>query len=256
MNIGEMFKSVLGTNSSTGNPPANPNAPATPGNIPAPTATSSELPGTQTQSALEDASKSAAISPLEEFKDIWQTPAIDPNAPKDEGLFGQIDPKKLMEAAGRVDFSKSLTPEHFKKISEGGEGAMQAFADSLNQVARQVYAQSAFATTKIVEQAVAKAESRFADKVPSLVKKHQVSDSLRSENPVFSNPAVQPLVSAIESQLTMKHPNATASEISDMAKKYLGTVFAEVQPKQKEVPASNGANGRSDDWSKFFDQAA
>ena len=246
MNIGEMFKSVLGTN----NPAQAPNGQQNPGNIPTNTGTTTADP--TGSSAITETKAEPIVSPLEEFKDIWQPNATDPNAQKDE-LFGQIDPKKLMEAAGRVDFSKSLTPEHFKKISEGGEGAMQAFADSLNQVARQVYAQSAFATTKIVEQAVAKAESRFADKVPSLVKKHQVSDSLRSENPVFSNPAVQPLVSAIESQLTMKHPNATASEISDMAKKYLGSVFAEVQPKKAE-PVNANASGRSDDWSKFFDQ--
>lgn len=253
MNIGEMFKSVLGNNSNQQapiNPATNPQGQLNPGAIPNNAASTTTPPGA-TSPTDATSQVQPAVSPLEEFKDIWQTPAQG-DAATQEGLFGQIDPKKLMEAAGRVDFAKSLNPETLKKVAAGGDDAMQAFAESLNQVARQVYAQSAFATTKIVEQAVAKAEGRFADKVPSLVKKHQVSDNLRSENPVFNNPAVQPLVSAIESQLTVKYPNATAGELSDMAKKYLTTVFSEVQPKKE--PVATDTKGRSDDWSRFFEQ--
>ena len=229
-------------------------APATPGNIPANAAPSAPTaPNTAPNGATPPNATDAPVTeatPLDSFKDIWQTAPVDPNAPtKPNGVFGDVDPKRFMEAAGKIDFSKAVTPEQLQAISAGGDGAMRAFAESMNKVAQGVYAQSAFASTKIVENALAKSRENFLAELPQHIKQQQVSTTLRDSNPIFSNPAVQPIISALEIQMTQKYPNATPTEITNMAKQYveaLGTAFT---PKPA---ASASKDSEGTDWEKFL----
>jgi len=224
----------------------------TPGNLPtaAPTtgatATGTAPNGTQPTAGIEPP------APFDTFKDLWKNEVPDPNAPaKPSGVFGDIDPKKFMEAAGKIDFGKAVTTEQLQAISGGGDAAVQAFAAAMNNVAQGVYAQSAFATTKIVEQAIAKSKDSWMAELPSHIKKQTVTDSLRQENPVFSNPAVQPIIAALESQLTLKHPNATAPEITALAKQYVEAFGTAVAPKPQTTQSTTNQKDGTD-WEKFF----
>lgn len=191
-------------------------------------------------------------SPFDGFKDLWSTPTTpaDSNAP----MFSGVDPQKLMESAGKVDFAKAVTPEQMQAIAAGGEGAVQAFAASMNKIAQTVYAQSAFATTKIVDQAMTRQQENFAKQLPSMVRKFSVNENLQTENPLLSNPAITPLVSALSEQLVRKNPNATSAEIQQQVNDYfsqLGTAFA---PKPPETPASRAAQkaAKSENWDDFL----
>ena len=260
-----MFSNMLSP-SSNGQPPATPPAAApagstgqnTPGNIPentpssgvsnGNTAPNGTLPGNENNNPKPEA------TPLDQFSDIWNNAPVDPNAPQQFGIFNNVDPKKFMEAAGKIDFTKVITPEQLTAISQGGESAVQAFATALNKVAQTTYAQSAFAATKITEQAMARAKENLLAELPQHIKKQTVSENLRAENPVFQNPAVQPIISALEAQLTVKFPQASAGEITTMAKRYveaLGTSFA---PKPTTPSGSSGIPGarEDEDWSKFL----
>jgi hypothetical protein len=108
-------------------------------------------------------------------------------------------------------------------------------------------------TTKIVEQALARQQANFEAKLPGIIKQHTVADSLRNENPIFSDPAVAPLVKAMEHQLAQKYPNATSSELTQQAKTYiagLGSVFS--PPQTKENTNNSTKTAAETDWSKFF----
>lgn len=193
------------------------------------------------------------VSPFDAFKDVWQSPttsAADPQGP----MFGAVDPQKLMESAGKVDFAKAVTPEMLAAVTAGGEGAAAAFAAAMNKVAQTVYAQSALATTKIVDQALTKAQEGYDARLPSMVKKFSVNENLQTSNPQLSNPALAPLVSALSEQLVRKNPNATSAEIQAQVSDYfaaIGTSFAPVAP---ETPASKAAaqKAKAEDWSAFF----
>lgn len=192
------------------------------------------------------------VSPLDTFKDIWQTPAN--SVPDSDGtMFGSVDPQKLMESATKVDFAKAISPEQMQAIAGGGEAAVKAFAESMNKVAQTVYAQSAFATTKIVDQALAKAQTSFDSRLPSLVKKLSVNESLQDNNPLLSNPALVPVVSALSEQFVRKNPNATSADIQSQINDFfaaLGTSFA---PKPVQS-ASSKAKTKQEDWSAFFSE--
>ena len=211
------------------------------------------LPGTQQTEQTGANGIVPTQSPLDTFKDIWQTPTTDSN--KDSGpMFASVDPQKLMESAGKVDFAKVITPAQMAAITAGGEGAVQAFAESMNKVAQSVYAQSAFATTKIVDQATERMQARFDAQLPSLITRHSVNSGLTENNPLLSNPALTPLVSALSEQLVRKNPNASTKEISTQVNDYFAALGASFAPKAPETPASRAANkaAKSEDWTAFL----
>lgn len=255
--IMSMFSNLMGGNQpAPAAPPGTVGTPATPGNIPqgAPntgvttpgTAPNGQIPAVPADTAAGNA------TPFDSFQDLWKNEPVDPNAPP-TSVFGNVDPQKFMEAAGKIDFSRAVTPEMLQAISTGGEGAMTAFATAMNKVAQGVYAQSAFATTKIVEQALSKSKDAFMAELPQHIKKQTVTDSLRAENPIFSNPAVQPIISALEAQMTVKYPHATAPEITQMAKQYVEALGISFAPKAAvtEAEAAKAKKGEMD-WSTFL----
>ena len=237
--------------------PGNPSQVAQPG-IP--------LPGTQSSSAtaangmipsqeqnMNIGQPPATVSPLDTFKDVWQTPT---NAQPDQtpAMFANVDQAKLMESARKVDFAKAISSEQLQAITAGGEGAVAALAQAMNNVAQTVYAQSAFATTKIVDQALTRAQESFDSRLPNLVKKLSVNENLQDQNPLLSNPALTPLVSALSEQLVRKNPNATSAEIQQQVNDYFAAIGTSFAPKPPETPASRAAAkaAKQEDWSAFL----
>lgn len=229
----------------TGNPGA-----GQPGNIPPSAATNSnaKADGTTAPNGVVPAGGESG-SPLDQFADLWKIePKKDGENPEEFSL--NVDPKKLMEAAGKTDFSRALNQELLTKIAGGGEDAVKAMVTAMNSMAQATYGQSTLTTAKIVEQALEAQRSQFMQQLPGMIKQHQLGDSLASENPLFSNPAVQPIMDALKAQLTVKHPNATAAELTSMAKNYvaaLGTSFAPKPPSQGDASKS-----KEYDWSNFL----
>lgn len=191
-------------------------------------------------------------SPLDPFSKVWETAPVDPNAPN-PSMFGNLDPKKLLDSARTVDFSKAITPEMMTAIKAGGENGIAATIAAMNQVAQQTYAQSAMATTKIVEQAMAKQSESFNAMLPSLVRKLSVNESLRTENPLLSNPAIQPLVGALTEQLNRKNPNASAGEIQQQVVDYFNSVGQVFAPKPVESVDVQRSKANAMDWDKFLE---
>lgn len=255
--IMSMFSNLMGGAPAPAATPGQVAAPNTPGSIPtsAPNTGATNggtAPNGTVPAAGTETTPNANATPLDQFADLWNNAPTDPNAPAPAGIFGNVDPKKFMEAAGKVDFSKAVTPEQLQAISAGGDNAMQAFAQAMNKVAQNVYAQSAFATTKIVEQAMSRSKDSFLAELPQHIKKQTVSDNLRVENPIFSNPAVQPIISALEAQMAVKFPNATSTELTQMAKTYveaLGSSFAPKPPEDKSK-----SKNEEFDWNTFLTQ--
>lgn len=221
------------------------------------------LPGTQ-QSATTDANgmvpsqpqnlnngapgNSNAVSPLDPFAKIWETPPVDPKA--NQPMFAGLDAAKLMEQASRIEFSKAVTPEMMAKINAGGPEAMQTMVEAMNKIGQTVYAQAAFATTKIVEKAATDQRSRFESDLPNMVKKFSVNENLVADNPILNSPAVAPLVDALRTVLIQKNPNASGAEIQSQVVDYfkaLGQTFAIAPPTPKSK-----ASAAETDWDAFM----
>ncbi len=235
-----------------GTPPQNTGVPANtintpPNNVPANT------PGTAPNGVVpQDGAKPPEDkSPVDKFADLWQPTPIDKTKPiENESV--PIDQAKLMEAAGKVDFARVITQEELQKISAGGDGAVAALVSALNKTAQTVFGQSTIVAEKIIAQRIEESNARLTAQIPDMVRKQSFQNGLLETNPAFSNPAVLPVITALQMQLSEKYPKATQSELRTMAQEYLTGVAEMVTPKQKETPSSKSGKGNEEDWEAYL----
>lgn len=191
-----------------------------------------------------------AESSLDAFKDLWQT---DPNAATNEGTqnFFNVDPAKLSAAVSKADFTKGVSRDVLAKVAAGGEEAIAALQQALNGVAASSFSQQTMSTTKILEQALAAQREQIMKQIPDLIKQQTVSESLKASNPLFSNPAVAPMLEAIQSQMQVKFPNATSSEIKQKAEQYMQS-FADMMGAPSKAAAATAAKAQENEWDSFL----
>lgn len=192
-----------------------------------------------------------ATVPLDAFADLWKTAPIDPNAPPaDNGnYFQNFDPKNVMESARKVNFSnQEVTPEQAAAIAAGGPEAIKAVRSLINASSQQVYGQSAIATASIVQKALEAQAERFKAQLPGLMKNQAVTDSLATENPIFKNPALQPMVDMARTQILQKFPNATQAEVKEQVVNFFNAMQGALAPKPKVSAADKANETNWDDW--------
>jgi len=187
-----------------------------------------------------------ADTPLAKFADFWDN---DPNAAAPAGEFTPetLDPAKLQEVMGGVNLTGAITPEMQARINAGGEDAMAAMMEVVNTTGQQAMVHSATVANKMVTSQVAKAIEAMEAKIPGLVKSQSVNSALHEQNPIFSNPAVAPIMEATKQNLQVKFPNATAPELTKMAQDYVLAIGQAFNP---ATPAAS-PDQNNFDWSGY-----
>lgn len=207
------------------NMPANPNNPTTP-------ATAAEPEG------------------LDKYKDMWNiTEDQMPKVP--ESAFAGVTPEAVQTIAKKTDFSKVVTPEMMQAISAGGEGAVAATLQAMNAMAQDTYAQSAQASMKLIETALEKQREQFQAALPGMIKQQNVSNNLRSSNPIFTHPAAAPMLETLQKQLQLKNPTADAATIQKQAEEFLVS-FATTANPQKPSKEETKRASQEPDWDSFM----
>lgn len=235
-------------------PQATPAPQPTPGNIPA-TPEATPKPGTGDVPANQDINKKPE-NPLDVHKDLWQPPTDKDGKPIPDTqpeLFTGLTPQQLMEAAGKIDFTKSITAEESAAIIAGGEGAAKALATILNKTSQQVYAQSAFATSEIVKEAIKKSNEQNQATMEAKFKSFNLKEGLNADNPAFSHPAVAPIVKSVQDQLAIKFPNASTEELKNMSLQYVRDMATVLSPQPAKEGQQKKGNSKETDWSTFLE---
>jgi len=227
-----------------------------------PSGDNATVPGKDTKTA-GDGAKPAAFgdgapkpeddkSPLAGFVDLWQTDEAS-RVKTNQAITFDLDPTKLAEAAKGLDFTKAVKPELAEKALKGDVAAL---AEILNSVSQSSFVQSSSMSAKLIEAALKKQAEAFKASLPSLIKRQNVNESLRSgDNAEFlSHPSVQPLVELLEMQMTEKYPKASALQISENVRKYL-LGFGEIASGRALAAAKEKGTGTAglgdDNWSEF-----
>src|SRR6266478_155914 len=271
MSIMEMFRNITGSSQATPAPPQGAGTPPNPNLLPGPQGSSavdpsagnSTAPGASSTAGNTTGTGAAAFpaveptgdkSPLDGYLKLWE---IDPNAKPPASLVPSItvDPKKIMEGARGVDFTKSLSAATLEGISKGDT---KAFLAGINEVGQGALAHASVMASNLVTAALTAQEKAFREEVmPDMLRKHNVSNALRTDNPMFDNPAVKPVLSMIENQFQIKNPNASASEITTLAKQYLSGFATEILTGAGKIvsdpPQVRKTSRGETDWGKFFE---
>ena len=217
----------------------------------------SKTDATTAANGMVPASTAAATadgkSGLDQFNDMWKT---DPATQQQQGqpLFN-LSQENILAAARKQDFMKDVaTPEMLAKVQAGGAEGVQAMMEMMNTMGQMVYAQSAVATTKLVEGALDKSQFAKVADLDTHMKRHTLNTTLPEANPVFSSPAAQPIIQGLSQQFMVKFPAASPKEISGMVQDYLTNFSAafNAPAKAAEEQKQKAASGETD-WSKFME---
>lgn len=192
-------------------------------------------------------------SPMAEFHELWKDVPVDPNAPpKKSALDFDIDPQKMMEAAGRVDFTSALSAELLQKLKAGGDDAVAASLVAMNTIAQKTYGQSAVAASAITKEMMKAARAEFAAEIPGMLKALNLDAGLRDKNPLFEDAAVAPIMEGLKTKMLEKHPTATPAQLQAMAEKYVEKFASSFTKKPASAPGTKKQTGTpEDDWEDF-----
>jgi hypothetical protein len=244
--ISKLFGGVNQPQQAAAAPNAAPQTPALPGNIPQnnnnpASAGNPTVPAASISAVADQSTTTTAPQGLDKFNDLFVLSEADKaqlQAP--ESPFAKVTPEAIQQVAGNTDFSKVVTPELMAKISAGGEEATAAMITAMNLVAQQGYAQSATASMKLIDTALAKQREQFQAELPNLIKSQTVTESLRNSNPIFNHPAAAPMLDTLQKQIQIKNPTATADQIRKQAEDYLLNFATAANPN-----AANASNGNA-----------
>lgn len=196
----------------------------------------------------QTANAGKAASPLDEFKELWHTDkdSETPN-PFAEPLF-KVDATKLQEATGKMDFTKSVSPEVLQKALSGDATALQ---EALNKSNQAVFLQAANMMTGLIESAMKQNNGRMEQALPSKLKDYQLRNT-PINNPVLQNPAVQPLVDALKFQISAKHPDMSPADVAAKAEAFMVHVSDSFQTEKTSKTEQKQKAGEMD-WSSFLE---
>jgi len=219
------------------------------GNKEAPaTQTATQTEETKNQSSneqnVEDKVKDSTSkeSPLDSFKTLWQPDKEETIQP---GF--AVDQSKLMEVAGKLDFTKLIKPEQIQAIANGGEEAAKAFLEAINAVSQASFANTLAVSAKLTEQALAAKEVEFETRLPGAIKSFNIDSSI-SQDPVLNHPAAKPVIGAIAKQIARQYPDASVKEVQEQALKLLREIS-----KVGEQPTGTATKRNEDEVAGDFD---
>ena len=234
MSIFDIFNRSAPPAGAAANPtvPGNTTPAATPGNMPAAT----DKPAGDT-------------SPLDQFSKLWETKTDAGTNPTFAPDF-TFDPSKVGDAAAKLDFKKVIDPAQAKAALAGD---MNAFLDVLNKVSQASFAQSVTASGLMSQEAAKRTGAATEKALPEFMRRQQAAAGVQ-ENSFFTNPAVAPVMTTIQTQIAATYPNATAAEIQRYTQEYFGQMaeaYATSTGKTLGTAPPSAVN-KNEDWGTYF----
>lgn len=188
-------------------------------------------------------------SPTDKFKELWSTT----NQPTNQAPNFKLDPAQLSKVSGSMDFTKNISREDLTKIAQGGAEAVEALGNVLNSFGREVFGASAQFSSHMTESGYNSASGIIDKGLPGAIKRQLTEQHIYQANPKLKDPALQPLIGALQSQFSAKHPNASAQEINDLVSEYMTTVVGAAFTKEDpQVAAAQQSQNAAADFSSFI----
>jgi hypothetical protein len=244
-----------------GSDPNNPNPSITPQTAPNsnPTVPSQTTP--QSDGSIRAVPKvgEGDKSPLDGFKDLWKDDPSKKNNADQPSLLPtfNVDPAKLTEAVSKLDFASQLPQEMLTKALAGDASAL---TEALNSVARRTMSMSTEVMGQVVKDALTQQAQSFERLTPQILQRERINSHLDSTNPLFSNPAVKPMLDMARDRLIAQNPTASPGEIELKAREFIHGFAAEsaktLGMEIREVPKEQ-KNGRAKEtnWDEWFGTA-
>lgn len=157
-------------------------------------------------------------SPLDSFTDMFTIKNDGSAPPKDpfsEPLFN-LDPKKLGEATGKMEFTRGIDPALVQKALQGDAAS---FLGILNTVSRNAFTAALSTTVGMTERGFGSFKERYDNTLDGRFRDYQVN-SMQSTNPALKHPAAAPVIAGIKQMIASQNPNMAPAEVQSQAEAY------------------------------------
>ena len=189
-------------------------------------------------------------SPLDSFAEIWQTPTNvqnqAPNIAADAISFDANQMQAIRQKVGAMNFLAGVKPE---TIQAALTGNVEAFGSVINGAVQQALLQSMQLSGAMVNQGLRSRSQELMSHFPEVVRQQLASQQLRQDNPLFSNPATQPVLEALEYALVRNQPGLTPQQVSQVAQRYLQEFAKNLIP---QTPVQQSQQAAGTEWDNFF----
>lgn len=194
-------------------------------------------------------------SHLDGMAGVWQTPKDaegKPIAAPADPLAQQIysfKPEDVSKAADRLDFTSGINPELLAKAAGGDVDALR---EALNATVRAGFVGTTVNTGRLINDGFQKHGQAIDAALPSRIRNHQVA-SMKTDDPILSHPAVQPMYQSLRAIIATNNPNLGAEEANKMAEDWVRGLGQAVS-----MSTDSGTGGpkkveKEMDWLKFAD---
>lgn len=203
--------------------------------------------------------KEQEVSGLAKYDHLWQPVAkkegeqdntFDPNK-----LF-DLDPAKLQEGLKGFNSTQGIKQEDLAAITAGGEEAAAALLRILNASNQATLQAAITATGGMTSSAFERALPSLDGKINSQVRSQQINSQLKSGSPMMQSEAARPMLTALATQFSTKHPDASPDEIVAMVDDYMVTMsesMGMVKPGSGAAGSqSTQGKAKDTDWAGWF----
>lgn len=187
-------------------------------------------------------------SQLDQFKDLFKLPTDDKGNttvwtdPLTQPLMPNVDPAKIREAAGKMNFVGGIDQELMQKAMSGQDP--QAFLQVLQTVAANGFSQALQASTGVVETAFTRHNQRLTESLPQHIRQTQINQS-QPKHAALSHPAAAPVLTALKNSLAMANPQLSPEQVAEKAEAFVIAMAGDVnaynaQQQQATAPKKAG----------------
>lgn len=198
-------------------------------------------------------------SPLDTFKDLFHTETKldeqgNPIPESSDKRLLPLDKDELAKAINDLDFvaGDENNAELVQKVTDGDSSVLP---ELLNNVVRRATLQQSLVTSELLERMGSTVQDKINSDLPERFRDFS-SQNAMSENPIFQNPAAQPVVNGIRTQIQMKNPDASPKEVNELTNNFLNQFADLVKGGANDGEGSNksSAGKNAADWGNFFAQ--
>lgn len=195
-------------------------------------------PATVTNQPSGTAANAPAVKtlPLDEFKDIWQPTATDPNADPFSKPLLTHDPAKLSEAVSKMNFMDGVDPG---LVTKALAGDAQALIQVVNAAAQKSFAASTQLNSNMLETSFKTNNERVNSTLPKKVREAQIN-SMQSENPVLNHAAAAPMLDMAKRAISNKNPDLSPAQVQARAEQYISDFAGSLTTQQQTAAKPTG----------------
>lgn len=203
--------------------------------------------------AAAGANPTVPADPMAGFSGMWEALAKQREA-QAAGTAQSValTPEQVAQAAANANFAGNIDPNLAAVALGGGEGAVQALAQIINQASRNAFAQAVAASSGIAERAASAQRQQIQGQLPTLVKDAQFQDQLLGAMPQLNNPTMQPMVEIIRAGIAANNPTFTPSQLAEKTREFLAGFASVTAPQQQQTASAAQGATQAVNWNAYF----